>query len=110
MNFALSKIAKNKQIKLITLLIDTLLFEYGNFISYTSSLCESRIGTEVNTANTLNRDDKIYSQQFACLLASFLPKIAFVSDAFISLGNKFHRIPPPISNHRRRCRGGVRGP
>ena len=90
-------------------MIDIVLFEYANFISYTISLRESRIETEVNTANTLKGDDKIYSQQFASLLASFLPKIAFVSDAFISVGNEFHRIPPPISNHRRRCRGGVRG-
>ena len=78
-------------------MIDRLLFEYGNFIGYSISLRESRIETEViNTANTLKRDEKIYSQQFAWLLASFLPKIAFVSDAFISVGNEFHRIPPPI--------------
>ena len=31
------------------LLIDSLLFEYGNFISYITSLHESRIETEVNT-------------------------------------------------------------
>ena len=30
-------------------LIDSLLFEYGNFISYITSLHESRIETEVNT-------------------------------------------------------------
>ena len=31
-------------------LIGSLLFEYGNFISYITSLHESRIETEVNTA------------------------------------------------------------
>ena len=34
---------------LIDWLIDSLLFEYGNFISYITSLHESRIETEVNT-------------------------------------------------------------
>ena len=32
-------------------------------------------------------------QQFACLLASFLLKIALDSDAFTSVGNEFHSIP-----------------
>ena len=35
--------------KKIDWLIDSLLFEYGNFISYITSLHESRIETEVNT-------------------------------------------------------------
>jgi len=34
------------------------------------------------------------SQQFACLLASFLLKIALGSDVFMSVGNEFHSIPP----------------
>ena len=34
---------------LIDWLIDSLLFEYGNFISYITFLHESRIETEVNT-------------------------------------------------------------
>ena len=34
---------------LIDWLIDSFLFEYGNFISYITSLHESRIETEVNT-------------------------------------------------------------
>ena len=34
------------------------------------------------------------SQQFACLLASFLLKIALDSDAFMSFGNEFYSIPP----------------
>ena len=37
------------QANLIDWLIDSLLFEYGNFISYITSLHESRIETEVNT-------------------------------------------------------------
>ena len=35
--------------RVIDWLIDSLLFEYGNFISYITSLHESRIETEVNT-------------------------------------------------------------
>ena len=35
--------------KVLDWLIDSLLFEYGNFISYITSLHESRIETEVNT-------------------------------------------------------------
>ena len=39
----------DSQANLIDWLIDSLLFEYGNFISYITSLHESRIETEVNT-------------------------------------------------------------
>ena len=43
------KIASCSEEKKIDWLIDSLLFEYGNFISYITSLHESRIETEVNT-------------------------------------------------------------
>ena len=73
------------------------LLEYGNFISLQkTSSHESRIETEVNTVNYTKKYVPIIktSQQFACLLASFLLKIALDSDVFMSVGNEFHSIPP----------------
>ena len=79
-------------------MIDSLLFEYGNFISLqkTTSLHESCIETEVNTVNYIKKYVPIIktSQQFTCLLASFLLKIALDSDVFMSVGNEFPSIPP----------------
>ena len=52
--------------------------------------------TEVNTVNYTKKYVSIIkaSPQFACLLASFLLKIALDSDVFMSVGNEFHSIPP----------------
>ena len=85
-------------------MIDSLLFEYGSFISYITSLHESRIEIEENTVGLVDKNMYIlqqkyiileYSQQFVCLnRTSLLLKIALDSDALISFGNEFHSKPP----------------
>ena len=81
-------------------MIDSLLFEYGSFVSYITSLHESRIEIEENTLGLVDTNMYIlqqkymileYSQQFVCLnRTSLLLKIALDSDALMSFGNEFH--------------------
>ena len=84
-------------------MIDSLLFEYDSFISYITSLRESRKEIEENTVGLVDKDMYIlqqkyrileYSQQFVCLnRTSLLFKIALDSDASMSFGNEFHSKP-----------------